>query len=192
VTPSNSRTDNLRPLPDTLTVVAWRDAVVETHGHLPRSPYIDACYTAVLGCTSVACFRRISTLASITHDGIDIDTADLAACLGLSTSTSRNSRLAHTLGRLADFHAAKWTDQGHYAVRLALATLPERVAQRLPKSARLYHEHTLDARRLGTGRAETPSAGEERHVGRDEPSSGRGLAVPTQLTRAVNTVTRGR
>jgi hypothetical protein len=147
MTPSDSRTNNLRPLPDTLTVVAWRDPVVETHGHLPRSPYIDACYTAVLGCTAVACFRRISTLASITHDGIDIDTADLAACLGLSTSTSRNSRLAHTLGRLADFHTAKWTDQGHYAVRLALATLPERVAQRLPKSARLYHDHVTAQRR---------------------------------------------
>ena len=127
-------------LPATLTVTAWHDPLVEAHGFGPRHPYIEGCWAGILGPSAVLCYRRVGPLVELGLDDIDIDVVDLAVSLGLGEGTGRNAAITRTLHRMASFDVARWEPDGRYAVRRALAPLPEYRVRRLSLSARLFHE----------------------------------------------------
>lgn len=131
--------------PERLTVVAWRDPLVEASGHRPGSPYVEAVWLGTLGPSTTLCWQRLSRLAA-TGPGTQIDTADLSRSLGLGDGLGRNAPVSRTLARMVAFGAATRTGDT-LAVRLALADVPDRQLPRLSHSAQLAHRrwgHTLD------------------------------------------------
>lgn len=127
-------------LPATLTVTAWDDPLVEAHGFGPRHPYVEGVYGGVIGPSALVCYRRLGPLVELGLDDIDIDVVDLAVSLGLGEGTGRNAMITRTLQRMAAFGVARWMPDGRYAVRRALAPLPEYRVRRLSQSARRFHE----------------------------------------------------
>jgi hypothetical protein len=127
-------------LPATITVTAWNDPLVETHGFGPRHPYVEGVWTCILGPSAVLCYRRLGPLVELGSDDIDVDVVDLAVSLGLGEGTGRHAAITRTLERLVAFGIARWLADGRYAVRRALAPLPEHRARRLSLSARRFHE----------------------------------------------------
>ncbi len=87
-----------------------------------------------------------------------VDTTDLMLSVGLGESLARNGIGARTVTRLTAFDLAQRAgrDGGVLAVRRALPRLSERQAQRLPLSARLYHEQSAGAA-VASNRREGPS-----------------------------------
>lgn len=127
-------------LPATITVTAWDDPLVEAHGFAPRHPYIEGVWAGILGPSATLAYRRLGALVELGLADIDIDVVDLSVSLGLGEGTGRNALITRTLNRLVAFGAARWEPDGRYALRRALAPLPEHRARRLSHSARLFHE----------------------------------------------------
>lgn len=127
-------------LPAIVTVTAWDDQLVEAHGFGPRHPYVEGVWTCVLGPSAVLCYRRIGPLVELGLGDIEVDVVDLAVSLGLGEGTGRHAAITRTLERLVSFGVARWLPDGRYAIRRALAPLPEYRARRLSLSARRFHE----------------------------------------------------
>ena len=137
--------------PPTLNVVPWPDPNIDTHGHRPGSPYIEAVWLGILGPSTTLCFSRLSRIASA-RPGAAVDITDLAISLGLSAHLGRNAPMTRTLSRMVMFGAA--TRSGDtLAVRRALPDVPERMAARLSYTARLAHRRWAY---LGTQASTTP------------------------------------
>jgi hypothetical protein len=126
-------------LPAAVTITAWDDPLVETHGFGPCSPYVEGVWTGVLGPSAVLCYRRLGPLVELGLHDIDIDVVDLAVSLGLGEGTGRHAAITRTLARLVAFGVARWLPDGRYALRRALAPLPEHRVRRLSASAQLFH-----------------------------------------------------
>ena len=157
-----------RPTPLRLTVVAWRDQVIEAHGHRPGSPYVEQVWLGVLGPSATWAWQRLARLASA-RPGVTIESADLATSLGLGDSLGSNAAISRTLGRLVAFDAAQ-RGADIIAVRVALPDLPARRTARLSPSARLAHE------RLGHSRLPAwPAAQPPASV--DQPASSVGASL---------------
>ena len=127
-------------LPATITLVGWDDPLVETHGFGPRHPYIEGVWAGILGPSATLAYRRLGPLVELRVDPVDIDVVDLAVSLGLGEGTGRNALITRTLQRLVAFGAARWEPDGSYALRRALAPLPEHRLRRLSASARAFHD----------------------------------------------------
>lgn len=91
--------------PTSLTVVAWPDPTVDTRGHKPGSPYVEAVWLGVLGPSTTLCWARLSRIANARPSTV-IDTTDLALSLGLSGQLGRNAPITRTLSRMVMFGAA--------------------------------------------------------------------------------------
>jgi len=144
--------------PDQVTVLAWRDPLVERLGHRPGSPYVEAVWLGVLGPSTTLAWARLARVAA-TVERASVDVTDLSVSLGLGESLGRNATITRTLNRMASFGAAHRTGDT-LAVRLALPDLPERAVGRLSLSARLAHEHLAHQRRTPTADAvPVPSLG---------------------------------
>lgn len=50
------------PVPDTVTIVAYEDPLVDAHGHHPASAYVDWCWAPVIGPSSLLLYRRLAVL----------------------------------------------------------------------------------------------------------------------------------
>lgn len=124
--------------PTSLTVVAWPDPIVESHGHKPGSPYVEAVWLGVLGPATTLCWSRLSRIATARPNTV-VDTTDLATSLGLSGALGRNAPITRTLGRMIMFGAALRSGDT-LAVRRALPDVPPRMASRLSYTARLAHQ----------------------------------------------------
>jgi hypothetical protein len=148
-------------LPAELTVVAYEDPLIERLGHGPDSPYIEQCWLAITGPSATWMWRRLARLATEAQTSpVVVDTTDLMLSVGLGESLARNSIGARTVTRMTAFDLAQRAgrDGGVLAVRRALPRLSERQAQRLPLSARLYHEHSASATVGHSSRREEPGA----------------------------------
>lgn len=130
------------PLLPTLEIVPWVDHEIERYGFLPQSPYVETVYLPVLGPTATLLYRRLGMWAGLEPDGFTLETADLSASMGIGVGIGRQSPLARSLGRMAQFGVAEW-QQEKFAVRRALAPLSEKHAQRLPASAWEAHRSML-------------------------------------------------
>jgi hypothetical protein len=123
--------------PPRLTVTAWADPVIESLGHRPGSPYVEAVWLGVLGPSTTWAWQRLARLVA-TKPGTTIDTADLAVSLGLGAGTGPHAAISRTLSRLVSFDVAH-RGADTLAVRLALPDMPARRLLRLSRSARFAH-----------------------------------------------------
>ncbi len=130
-------------VPAELIVVAYPDEVVEAHGFGPDDPYIDECVVAIIGPSATLMWRRLARLVIAAGDeSVSVDIPDLFACLGLSEHLGKNSAGARTVARIISFGLAYPAGRSGQvlAVRRALVPWGGRQAERLPASARRYHE----------------------------------------------------
>lgn len=137
-----------QPTPPRLVITAWEHPLLDRLGHRPGSPYIEHVWLPILGPSTTWAYQHLARHAT-THPGTAIDTAELAAGLGLSTATGPNSVLSRTLHRLVAFGAAQRHDDT-LTVRRALPDIPARQLDRLPAPARLAHHHLAIAHRPPT------------------------------------------
>lgn len=115
-----------------LRVEAWRDPVVEAHGHDPRSRYAERYWLPTVGPGSWCLARLLVDGLEASPDGFDADLAALGRSLGLR-GTGRHSPLGRTLARLAAFGlASSHGAHGLYRARLAWPPLTQRRLSRLP------------------------------------------------------------
>lgn len=132
--------------PEQLTVIGWRDPIVEARGHRPGSPYIECVWLGVIGPSTTLAWQRLARLA-VANPGGQVESVDLARSLGLGDGLSRNAPISRTLARMVAFGAAARTGDT-LAVRLALADVPQRQLRRLSRTAQLAHQrwgHTAAA-----------------------------------------------
>lgn len=128
------------PMPAQLTVIAYRDPVIEAHGHRPGSPYVEYVWLGIIGPSTTWAWQRLARQL-IASDGkpVGVDVTDLAVSLGLGEAMGKNSMIVRTLHRLCRFGLANRNGQT-LAVRTALPDLPAAQQGRLSYSARLAHE----------------------------------------------------
>lgn len=146
-------------LPDQMTLVSYPDPVVEAHGYGPDHPYPEAVLTSRVGPSTLVLWRRCCRLVAASPNPVDVDTADLLACIGLK-GLGRNSTGARTIARMVAFDMARRA--GHQgailAVRTALAPLSPLLADRLPPSARRDHDRLTARPITAAATALTPGA----------------------------------
>jgi hypothetical protein len=135
-----------------LAIEPWIDPLVEAHGFGPRSPYVEVCWLPVLGPTATWLYRRLGSWVEIEDETVPVDLADLSVSLGIGQGLGRHSPLMRSLGRLAQFHVARWQGSA-LGVRRSLPLLPERQAARLSPSAYRFHQQLRDGPRPAPGRA---------------------------------------
>ncbi len=150
-------------LPTEITVIAYPDRIVEALGFGPDHPYIEACILPVVGPSTTLLWRRLArTVLSAGDTPVTVDVADLIACLGLGDGLAKNSPGARSIARMVNFDLARQAGRNNtlLAIRTALAPHGDHRAQRLPASARTYHDHTTHTTSPRTGRVTvTPAAG---------------------------------
>ncbi len=112
-----------------LTVVDWRDPIVENHPDSTptASPDTLVWWTPILGPTATLMAHRFATLTA-GGDRVSITMADLARTFGLGES---NARLRAALGRLERFGVISVAGT-QIAVRLWLPPLRPRQIEQLP------------------------------------------------------------
>lgn len=132
-------------LPDRLPVRAWRDPVVDSLGHDPRSAYVERFWLPVLGPSTVWLLRRLAFLLEDSPEGAEVNTAELARQLGIGERTGPSAPFCRTVKRCVDFQMARWEEPA-LAVRRLLPPLANRHLRRLPEALRLEHEALASSR----------------------------------------------
>ena len=108
-------------------------------------PYVEQCWSAVVGPSSTLLLRRLSELWR--HEvPAEIPAAELRRSLGLGAGTGPNSRLAATTDRLVHFGLVRQgSSPGGFDVFLEVAPLRPRRLDRAPEWTRSAHERLLSA-----------------------------------------------
>lgn len=148
----NPATNSIPPDPDaTLTVVAWRDELVENdpRSHPTSSSDTLVWWTPILGPSATLLAHRFAGYVARGAQQ-QFTVADVARTLGMGQSTSR---VRATLDRLARFGVVTLYGQTVH-VRVALPPLTERQAEQLPAYlAALYEQRTrTNVSAVGSGR----------------------------------------
>jgi hypothetical protein len=120
---------------DLITVVAWRPEMPGPHFGI-RSDYVEQCWTALLGPTSVLLLRTLEPLVSDRPTTVALP--ELAARIGVGTTVARR-----TLLRLKGFGALKILDDGTVALRVTLPALHDAQLRRVPAALRALHERYI-------------------------------------------------
>ncbi len=121
----------------TLTVLAWRDRVIEEHpdSHRTDSTETLAWWTPVLGPTATLMAHRFA--GYVAHGGqVSFTVPDLARTFGMGDS---HARVRSALQRLDRFHVVNVHDHTVF-VRLALPPLTRRHLDQLPPYLRELYE----------------------------------------------------
>lgn len=128
-----------------VTVVAWRDPMVDEHGHPADGEYVEWFWLPVLGPTATWLVRRLAVHAAHEPDGGLVDVADLAASLGVAWQPDCDGPFARALSRCVMFGAcAPVADvAATLAVRISMPQLPVRHLMRLPTTLREMHTEWL-------------------------------------------------
>ncbi|MHB8295765.1 MAG: hypothetical protein ACYDH5_14305 [Acidimicrobiales bacterium] len=122
-----------------LTIVRWRDPVVDTYGHDPRSPYTETFWLPVLGPSTVLLLRRLARLMENREGPFELDMALTARSLGLP-GMGRHSPFARSLTRCVQFRLAQPEEPGTLGVRKMLPSLTTRQVAGLPGPLAHLHE----------------------------------------------------
>jgi hypothetical protein len=136
------------------------DPHVRRAGFSLTDPYIEQCWSAVAGPSTVLLLRRLPLLWA-TQEPLRLHADELGSMLGLGPGTTPNSRLARTLDRAVRFNLAAWDEPGAaLSVYTEVAPLTPRQLERSPEWTRHAHEHLLVAhlhslatQSIGPGRA---------------------------------------
>jgi len=127
------------------TPVEHPDARVQRVGFDLTDPYVEQCWSCVIGPSSTLLLRRLPTLWGA-RGRAEIDASELSQSLGLGARTSEHSRLVATLQRLVRFgFAAPTADGAGLDVYRQVAPLGPRRLARLPERTRDTHERLFGA-----------------------------------------------
>lgn len=107
-------------------------------------PYVDVCWTAVLGPTGGVMLRRIDGLW-IDSLSPTLDTADLASMVGIGRGTGRHSPVWRTITRLERFGIVRAIGPGQLEVSTELPPLHPRDLGRTSGWVQDQHARLLDA-----------------------------------------------
>ena len=106
-------------------------------------PYVERCWSAVVGPSSTLLLRRVAALW-VDDVPARIDAAELSRSLGLGASVSDRSRLVNTLDRLVRFGLAQPARDGAgLDVHRQVAPLSGRQLDRAPEWTRRAHDALL-------------------------------------------------
>ncbi|SRR6266851_4162951 len=124
--------------------VAHPTAPVRQVGFPLDHPYLEHCWTPVLGPSSVLLLRRCPWLwREATPTRVSMD--QLAGQLGLGRGTGRNSPVWHTIERVVRFRFAAMPTPGELHVYTEVPPVPARQLERLPGWCQSEHERLLGA-----------------------------------------------
>ena len=115
-------------------------------------PYVEHCWTPVIGPSSVLLLRRCSWLWRDAAPA-SVSTEELAGQLGLARGTGRNSPIWHTVERIVRFRFAAMPSPGELHVYTEVSPLPARQLERLPGWCRDEHERLFGQHLDGLARA---------------------------------------
>jgi hypothetical protein len=136
----------LPPLPPEIAVLAYPDPAVEARGYRPDHPVVTWAWAPIVGPSATLLYLHLATIAAAAPGPVTVDTADLLAGIGLSTSLARNAIGAKTFARMARFDLIR-RNGAVVAVRLALPPLPDARRLKLPAGSRaVYDNLTAPAR----------------------------------------------
>ncbi|HEV7722783.1 MAG TPA: hypothetical protein VGO60_15935, partial [Iamia sp.] len=124
----------------TLTVVPWRDPVIDALGYPPGSTYVERFWLAVLGPSTTWLVRHLDQRLAVEPDGATIELDATAAALGLGVGMGRHSPLVRALHRCCQFGVARAGPDAQLAVRRHLPPLTRHQVERLPPSIRARHQ----------------------------------------------------
>jgi len=131
---------------ETISILPWADAVIDTLGHDPRSPYPETFWLPTLGPTALALLRLLAYRFDRWPDGFVLDVVETSRCLGLGERDGPNSPIARSLGRLVQFDLATGEGDGVLAVRRNVPPINRRHVRRLPASLQGEHDAWIEAR----------------------------------------------
>ena len=120
------------------------DTRVQRVGFDLSDPYVEQCWSAVVGPSSTLLLRRIPTLW-LTQVPAEIGASELSQSLGLGIGVGERSRLANTLNRLVQFGLAKPAPDGAgLDLYRQVAPLSTRMLARMPEWTLDTHVRLLD------------------------------------------------
>lgn len=121
------------------------DPQVRQAGFSLTDPYVEQCWSAVAGPSTVLLLRRLPLLWA-KQEPLRLHADELGSMLGLGPGTTPNSRLARTLDRAVRFNLASWDEPGAaLSVYTEVAPLTPRQLERSPEWTRSTHERLLEA-----------------------------------------------
>lgn len=122
------------------TPVDHPDERVQRIGFDLTDPYVEQCWSSVVGPSSTLLLRRLPTLW-ISRVPAEVGASDLSRSLGLGIGVGERSRLANTLNRLVQFRLAKPSLDGTgFDVYRQVAPLSPRQLERVPEWTRGTHD----------------------------------------------------
>ncbi len=126
------------------TPVDHPDTRVQRVGFDLDDPYVEQCWSAVVGPSSTLLLRRMPTLW-LAQVPAEIGASELSQSLGLGAGVGERSRLANTLNRLVQFGLAKQAPDGAgLDLYRHVAPLSPQQLDRVPRWTRDTHERLLD------------------------------------------------
>ncbi len=105
-------------------------------------PYLEQCWTPILGPSSVMLLRRAAWLWR-EQTPAEIDTPELASQLGLGHRGGQRSPLARTLQRIVRFRFAEWSGPTSLDIYSEVRPLRDRDLERVPDWCAVQHNHLL-------------------------------------------------
>ncbi|NBX13077.1 MAG: hypothetical protein EBR06_04550 [Acidimicrobiia bacterium] len=121
-----------------VSVVPWRDATVESLGFPVRSEYIEWFWLPVLGPSATWLLRRIDFGFDQFPEGYLLDARSTAQALGIAARDDAGTIFARALSRLQSFGIAHG-GSGSFAVRRVLPPVAQRHLSRMPATVRDAH-----------------------------------------------------
>lgn len=122
------------------TPIDHPDKRVQRIGFDLTDPYIEQCWSAVVGPTSTLLLRRLPTLW-VQQVPAEIGASELSRSLGLGAGVGERSRFTSTLNRLVQYRFATPSPDGTgYDVYRQVAPLTPRMLERVPEWTRGAHE----------------------------------------------------
>lgn len=127
----------LSPLAREITIVQWRDPLVEQHGYDMRGIYVERFWLPVLGPTCTFLLRRVAENFDSRPDGFVVNLEEIGAQLGVAYNESPHNALTRAFTRTALFGFAQHTvhhGRECVAMRRVAPPLAQRHIKRLPAS----------------------------------------------------------
>ena len=127
------------------TPVDHPDTRVQRVGFDLNDPYVEQCWSAVVGPSSTLLLRRMPDLWATNTLG-EIEATDLSRSLGLGLGVGDRSRLMSTMNRLVQYRLARPVPDGAgLEVFRQVSPLTPRQLERVPQWTRDTHERLLDS-----------------------------------------------
>jgi hypothetical protein len=153
-------------------------------------PYVEQCWSGVIGPSSTLLLRRMPVLWA-ERVPAEISASDLGRSIGLGSGTAKSSRVAVTQKRLTAcglVRRAGASDDRHFEVFVEVSPLTPRQLERLPEWTRATHDRLLGAHLDGLGATteqQARIAGITALLDRLQQPSGRSAGPATGVERAL-------